>query len=66
MTTGPITMEQKIIHRAREIFVERNGVGRVREIAALNGAYDQGTDITQYLQDAERDVLRDMEENIDE
>ncbi len=54
------------MRRAREIFVEKHRPGIVREIAALSGAYDQGTDITQYLEEAELDILRSPVEAIEE
>lgn len=60
------TMTDPIIIRAREIFVERNKPGIVREIAAMLGAYDHGTDIQQYMEEASADVLRDLPENIEE
>jgi uncharacterized protein with von Willebrand factor type A (vWA) domain len=51
-------MTNPAIIRARKIFVERHKPSQVREIAALNGAYDQGTDITQYLAEAEEWLMR--------
>lgn len=63
---GNKEIEEAVLIRARQIFLQRNRVGLVREIAAINGAYDNGTDIQQYIEEAERDVLRAREENIEE
>ena len=51
-------MTNPAIILARQIFVDRHKPSQVREIAALNGAYDSGTDITQYLPEAEEWLLR--------
>jgi hypothetical protein len=55
-----------IIIRARQIFVERIKPGRVRERGALGGAYDEGTDIQQFMKEAEEQLLRERPETVEE
>ena len=59
-------MENEIIKRARQMFVERNKVSAILERAALSGAYDNGTYIQQYLAEAEAELLRNKAESIEE
>ena len=55
------TPDKHILALARRMFVERNGVGRVRERAALSGAYDLGSDIQQYVLEATAMLLKQRE-----
>jgi hypothetical protein len=55
-----------IIIRARQIFVERIKPGRARERGALGGAYDEGTDIQQFMKEAEEQLLRERPETVEE
>ncbi len=57
---------EPIIIKARELAVEHMQPGVVVERAILNGAYDKGTMITRWLPEAEKYVLANREEVIDE
>lgn len=59
-------MTDAIILKARELAVENMQPGVVVERAILNGAYDKGTLVTRWLPDAERLVLANREEAVDE
>lgn len=59
-------MTDPIIIKARQLFVERNHLGLARERGALGGAYDTGTDILQYYDEAAAILLREKEEANDE
>lgn len=55
-------MEIEIIDLARQMFVESCHRSHVVEKAALNGAYDKGTWITQFIPAAEIQVLKNRAE----
>lgn len=57
---------EPIIIKARELAVENMQPGVVVERAILNGAYDKGTMITRWLPEAEKYVLANREEVIEE
>lgn len=57
---------EPIIIKARELAVENMQPGVVVERGILNGAYDRGTLVTRWIPDAERVVLANREEVIDE
>lgn len=59
-------MTDAIILKARELAVENMQPGVVVERAILKGAYDKGTLVTRWLPDAERLVLANREEAVDE
>lgn len=59
-------MIDAIILKARELAVENMKPGVVVERAILKGAYDKGTLITRWLPEAERIVLANREEAVDE
>lgn len=59
-------MTDAIILKARELAVENMKPGVVVERAILNGSYDKGTLITRWLPEAERIVLANREEAVDE
>jgi len=59
-------MTDAIILKARELAVESKLHGHVVERAILNGAYDKGTLVTQWLPEAERLVLMDRPESVEE
>jgi hypothetical protein len=61
-----LVVTNPIIIRARQIFVERIKPGRVRERGALGGAYDEGTDIQQFMKEAEEQLLRERPETVEE
>lgn len=66
MTGRRLIVTDPVIIRARQIFVERIKPGRVRERGALGGAYDGGTDIQQFMQEAEEQLLRERPESVEE
>lgn len=55
-------MTDPIIIKARELFVEAVKPGFVRERAALLGAYDEGSDIKQFMLEAERILIANRPE----
>lgn len=55
-------MTDKIIIRAREMFVASCLRSVPVERAALNGAYDNGTWVKQFIPAAEAEALRRLEE----
>ena len=57
---------EPIIIKARELAVENMQPGVVVERAILNGAYDKGTMITRWIPEAEKYVLANREEIIEE
>jgi hypothetical protein len=59
-------MTDAIIIKARELAVENMQPGVVVERAILNGAYDKGTMITRWIPEAEKFVLANRPEVIDE
>ncbi len=59
-------MTDAIIIKARELAVENMQPGVVVERAILNGAYDKGTMITRWIPEAEKFVLANREEAVDE
>ncbi len=59
-------MTDRIIIRARELAIENRRPGLVIERAVLNGAFDRGTYVKDWLTQAEREVLANREEVIDE
>jgi hypothetical protein len=59
-------MTDTIILKARELAVENMKPGVVVERAILNGSYDKGTLITRWLPEAERIVLANREEAVEE
>lgn len=59
-------MTDAIILKARELAVENMKPGVVVERAILNGSYDKGTLITRWLPEAERIVLANREEAVEE
>ena len=59
-------MTDAIILKARELAIEHMQPSLVIERAILNGAYDKGTMITRWIPDAEKYVLANREETIDE
>ena len=63
---GDCVLTDAIILKARELAVENMQPGVVVERAILNGAYDKGTLVTRWLPDAERLVLANREEAVDE
>jgi hypothetical protein len=54
--------QEAILAIARRMFVESQLLGHVRERAALLGAYDNGTDIQQYVEAATKEYLKRGEE----
>ena len=63
---GDCVLTDAIILKARELAVENMQPGVVVERAILKGAYDKGTLVTRWLPDAERLVLANREEAVDE
>ena len=59
-------MTDAIILKARELAVENMQPGVVVERAILKGAYDKGTLITRWMPEAERIVLANREEAVEE
>lgn len=59
-------MIDAIILKARELAVENMQPGVVVERAILKGAYDKGTLITRWMPEAERIVLANREEAVEE
>lgn len=59
-------MTDPILAKARELAVENMQPGVVVERAILNGSYDKGTLITRWLPEAERIVLANREEAVEE
>ena len=59
-------MTDAVIIKARELAVIHLKPGVVVERAILNGAYDKGTMITRWLPEAEKYVLANREEVIEE
>jgi hypothetical protein len=59
-------MTDAIIIKARELAVENMQPGVVVERGILNGAYDKGTMITRWISEAEKFVLANRPEVIDE
>lgn len=63
---GDCVLTDAIILKARELAVENMRPGVVVERAILNGSYDKGTLITRWLPEAERIVLANREEAVEE
>ncbi len=63
---GVWEMTDRIIIRARELAIENRRPGLVVERAVLNGAFDRGTYVKDWLTQAEREVLANREEVIEE
>ena len=59
-------MTDPILAKARELAVQNMRPGVVVERAILNGSYDKGTLITRWLSEAERVVLANREEAVEE
>ena len=59
-------MTDAIIIKARKLAVENMRPGVVVERAILNGAYDRGTMVTRWLPEAERLVLANRPEAVEE
>jgi hypothetical protein len=58
--------KEQILQIARQMFVDADKRGNILVRAALQGAYDNGTYIQQYINDATREFLRRREEIHDE
>ena len=56
----------EILKIARQMFVDESKRGNILVRAALNGAYDNGTYIQQYMDAATAEFLRRREETHDE
>lgn len=54
--------KESILRIARQMYVDSKLLGRVVERAALLGAYDNGTDIQQFMEEATRVWLKQREE----
>ena len=59
-------MTDPTVAKARQLFVSEKLRGHVVERAALLGAYDKGTYITDLLSMAEMELLKEREEANDE
>ena len=57
---------EQILQIARQMFVDESKRGNILVRAALNGAYDNGTYIQQYMDAATTEFLRRREETHDE
>lgn len=55
--------ERKVIERARELAIAHFKTSAIRERAFRNGAYDNGTDVTRFIPQAEAELIRDRQEN---
>ncbi|MGE8143088.1 hypothetical protein ACQKOE_14020 [Novosphingobium sp. NPDC080210] len=58
-----MTDQAEIMARARELAIAHFKPSLVRERAFRNGAYDQGTDVTRFIPQAEAELIRDRQEN---
>jgi len=59
-------MTDPIIQRARELAIENRQPGVVVERAVRNGAFDNGSYVKDWIPQAERDVLANREEAVEE
>jgi len=59
-------MTDAILIRARELAVEHRQPGPVVERAVLKGAYDRGSYVLDWIAQAERDVLANRPEAVEE
>lgn len=55
--------ERKVIERARDRVVAHFKTSAIRERAFRSGAYDNGTDVTRFIPQAEAELIRDRQEN---
>jgi hypothetical protein len=62
----PENDNEAVLIKARELAIENMRPGLVVERAILNGAYDKGTMITRWIPEAEKFVLANREEAVDE
>ncbi len=56
-------MEREVLKLARQMAVDHFKPSMIRERAFLNGAYDHGTDVTQFIPAAEVELIRQRTEN---
>ncbi len=56
-------MDRAIIELARQMAVDHFKPSMIRERAFMNGAYDHGTDVTQFIPQAEAELIRRRTEN---
>lgn len=57
---------EAILVISRRMFIEHSQCSAIRERAAINGAYDMGTDIQQYADAAMREYLVRRDEALEE
>ncbi len=62
----PENDNEAVLIKARELAIENMRPGLVVECAIRNGAYDKGTMITRWIPEAEKFVLANREEAVDE
>jgi len=62
----PENDNEAVLIKARELAIENMRPGLVVERAIRNGAYDKGTMITRWIPEAEKFVLANREEAVDE
>jgi hypothetical protein len=63
---GMTSDSEAVLIKARELAIENMRPGLVVERAVLNGAFDRGTYVKDWLTQAEREVLANREEVIEE